>query len=116
MSRILPDTPHFETPVYGTVFADRATVVRRLREGDRVVLVPDPPGVDQPSVWVHAVGGDVIGHLAPDINRWMAPAMLRGRRYSAQVLLVADRETASWKRLILSVELVDQEPRAGGAA
>ena len=27
MSSILPDTPQFETPVYGTVFAERAAVV-----------------------------------------------------------------------------------------
>jgi hypothetical protein len=52
MSSILPDTPSFETPVYGTVFGERARVVHRLREGDQLILVPDPPGVEQPSVWV----------------------------------------------------------------
>ena len=85
MSSILPDAPNFETPVYGTVFGERARVVHRLREGDQLILVPDPPGVEQPSVWVHALGGDVVGHLSPDVNRWLAPRMMEGARYGARV-------------------------------
>ena len=106
MSSILPDTPHFETPVYGTVFAERAAVVRRLKEGDRLILVPDPPGVEQPSVWVHAPGGDVVGHLSPDVNAWMAPRMLGGVRYGARVRTVGEPDTASWKRLVIAVRRV----------
>ncbi|MFI5256556.1 MAG: hypothetical protein ACHQRK_04780 [Gemmatimonadales bacterium] len=105
MSSILPDTPRFETPVYGTVFAERASVVRRLREGDPLILVPDPPGVDEPSVWVHAPGGDVVGHLSPDVNAWMAPRMLDGARYAAQVSRV-EPGTVSWKRLVIAVRRV----------
>jgi hypothetical protein len=107
MSSILPDTPHFETPVYGTVFAGRAAVVRRLKEGDQLILVPDPPGVEEPSVWVHAPGGDVVGHLSPDVNRWMAPRMIGGARYGARVRRVGEPETASWKRLVIAVEIAD---------
>jgi hypothetical protein len=103
MPSVLPDTPHFDVPVYGTVFAERSVVVRRLREGDPLILVPDPPGVEQPSVWVHATGGDVVGHLSPDLNRWMVPRMLDGAHYTATVLTVSDSETVSWKRLIISV-------------
>ena len=103
MSRILPDTPYFETPVYGTVFAERAAVLRRLKAGDQLILVPDPPGVEQPSVWVHAPGGDVVGHLSPDVNAWMAPRMLGGARYGALVRRVGEAGTASWKRLIIAV-------------
>ncbi|HEY2064443.1 MAG TPA: hypothetical protein VGG84_00675 [Gemmatimonadaceae bacterium] len=103
MSSILPDTPHFETPVYGTVFAERAAVVRRLREGDHLILVPDAPGVQDPSVWVHAPGGDVVGHLSPDVNAWMAPRMLGGARYGACVRSVGEPETVSWKRLVIAV-------------
>lgn len=103
MSSILPDTPHFETPVYGTVFAERAAVLKRLKEGDQLILVPDPPGVDDPSVWVHAPGGDVVGHLSPDVNAWMAPRMLGGARYIARVRSVGEPEMASWKRLVISV-------------
>ena len=44
VSSILPDASSFETPVYGTVFGERARVVLRLREGDQLILVPDPPG------------------------------------------------------------------------
>lgn len=103
MSSILPDTSHFETPVYGTVFAERAAVVRRLREGDHLILVPDPPGVEDPSVWVHAPGGDVVGHLSPDVNAWMAPRMLGGARYVACVRSVGEPEMVSWKRLVIAV-------------
>ena len=103
MSSILPDASEFETAVYGTIFGSRAAVVERLRAGDHLILVPDPPGVDVPSVWVHAPGGDVVGHLAPDINRWMVPRMLDGARYGARVLSVGGPGTASWKRLVISL-------------
>jgi hypothetical protein len=65
MSSILTGTREFETAVYGTVFGRRTDVLHRLRVGDRLILVPDPPGTDEPNVWVHAPGGDVIGHLSP---------------------------------------------------
>lgn len=103
MPSVLPDTPQFETPVYGTVFAQRAAVVRRLRRGDQLILLPDPPGVDDPSVWVHAPGGDVVGHLSPDINTWLAPRMLGGARYCASVRSIGDPEMESWKRLVIEV-------------
>lgn len=106
MSSILPDTPSFETPVYGTVFGERARVVHRLREGDQLILVPDPPGVEQPSVWVHAPGGDVVGHLSPDVNRWLAPRMMDGVRYGARVQSIGDAGTESWKRLVIAVRKV----------
>jgi hypothetical protein len=103
MSSILPGARQFDAPVYGTIFAGRAAVVRRLAPGDLLILVPDPPGVDLPSVWVHAPGGDVVGHLAPDINRWMVGEMLRGARYSATVQAVGEDETESWRKLVISV-------------
>jgi hypothetical protein len=103
MSFILPDAEQFEAPVYGTIFAGRAAVLERLHVGDRLILVPDPAGVDVPSVWVHAAGGDVVGHLAPDINRWMVHRMLDGTRYGARVLSLGAPGTESWKRLIVSI-------------
>src|SRR4051812_35080296 len=99
MASILPGARQFETAVYGTIFAARATAVQRLAVGDQLILVPDPPGVEHPSVWVHAPGGDVVGHLAPDINRWMVPGMLAGTRYSAVVQGIGEPGVESWKRL-----------------
>ena len=64
MSSILPGTREFLTPVYGTVFGQRAAVVQRLKQGDHLILVPDPPGIDEPNVWVHARGGDVVDQFA----------------------------------------------------
>ena len=105
MPSILPDSNCFETPVYGTIFAARSAALARLSVGDALLLVPDPDGVDNPSVWVHAAGGDVVGHLAPDINRWMVRRMLGGSRYCASVLSIGDPGTESWRRLIISVRV-----------
>lgn len=106
MSSILPGTHQFRTPVYGTVFGERAAVVQRLREGDRLILVPDPPGIDEPNVWVHAPGGDVVGHLSPDVNSWLVPHMLAGERYGAVVARVGGDDEASWKRVVITVRRV----------
>ena len=106
MGLILPDSPRFDSVVYGTVFGNRRAAVERLQVGTRVLLVPDPPGVELPSVWVHAPGGDVVGHLAPHVTRWLVPSMLAGARYRAAVQSVATEDTESWKRLVISVERI----------
>jgi hypothetical protein len=103
MSSILPGAREFLTAVYGTVFGQRTAVVHRLKEGDKLILVPDPPGIDQPNVWVHARGGDVVGHLSPDVNSWLVPSMFAGERYTAEVSRVAGDDVASWKRLVITV-------------
>ena len=103
MASILPEALQFEAQVYGTVFAERAVVLARLSVGDRLILVPDPAGIDVPSVWVHAPGGDVVGHLAPDINRWLVPQMLAGARNGATVSSLGASDTASWRRLVVTV-------------
>ena len=93
----------FHSPVHGTVFGQRATVVQRLRAGDRLILVPDPPGTDVPAVWVHATGGDVVGHLPLQVAVWLAPWMLGGGRVSAEVDKVHGDDVASWERVVLTV-------------
>ena len=103
MSAILPDAQQFDVPVYGTIFGDRRIAVQRLQPGDRLILVPDPAGVEQPSVWVHATGGDVVGHLSPDVNRWLVPRMLAGGRYSAVTKSIGAETTESWRRLIITI-------------
>ena len=110
MSSILPGAREFRTPVYGTVFGRRPAVVRRLREGDRLILVPDPPGTEPPNVWVHAQGGDVVGHLSPDVNSWLVPWMLAGECYGAEVTRKAGDDVASWKRLVITVRFVARAP------
>ena len=116
MAAMLPESRGFETPVYGTVFAERSAALGHLREGDALILVPDPEGVVQPSVWVHAPGGDVLGHLAPHLNQWMVPRMLIGTRYSARVLSLGGPGTESWRRLMIVVtkhELAGQQREVG---
>ena len=112
MSSILPGTHEFQTAVYGTVFGRRTDVLRRLHEGDALILVPDPPGTDDPSVWVHAPGGDVVGHLSPDVSSWLVPWMLRGGRCGAVVTQVRGDDVASYKRLAITVRCRAEPPRA----
>ena len=100
-----PYTSPFQTAVHGTVFAARATVVQRLQVGDRLILVPDPPGTGVPAVWVHAEGGDVIGHLPLQIAAWLAPWMLEGGRCQAFVEKVGGDDVESWKRLLIEIRL-----------
>jgi hypothetical protein len=108
MSAIPPGSREFRTPVYGTVFANRSAVVRRLNAGDRLILVPDPPGTDNPHVWVHAPGGDVVGHLSPDVSSWLVRWMLGGARYGAEVTHLGGGDEASWKRLVITVRCAQQ--------
>lgn len=98
-----PYIDHFKTAVLGTVFAARTEVVHRLKAGDGLILVPDPPGTDIPAVWVHARGGDVIGHLPLQIAAWLAPWMLSGGRCGARVEKVGTDDVESWRRLVIAV-------------
>ena len=110
MSSILPDALRFETSVYGTIFAERATAVARLRAGDALILVPDPPGAQIPAVWVHAEGGDVIGHLSLQIAVWLAPWMLAGGCCGATVQKVGGESVESWRRLLIEVSCRQEGP------
>lgn len=102
MSSVLPGADVFKTPVYGTVFARRTEALHRLHSGDRLILVPDPPGTVPPMVWVHAPGGDVVGHLSPDVSSWLAPWMFAGRCYAAEVAILRGDDVASWRRLVIT--------------
>ena len=93
----------FRTTVHGTVFGRRAEHLDVLEAGDNLLLIPDPPGEEEPAVWVHLPAGDPVGHLPPEINAWLAPWMLRGGAASATALKVGGSEVPSWKRLLIEV-------------
>ena len=111
----VPYPDPFHTAVYGTVFARRTEVVHRLHEGDPLILVPDPPGTDVPAVWVHARGGDVIGHLPLQIAVWLAPWMLNGGRCGARVTRVHGDEVESWRRLVIEITCRDPDDAEDGS-
>ena len=97
--------PCFRATVHGTVFGERAAHLSRLRAGDEVMLIPGPPIDDDPGIWVHMPGGDVIGHLPPEIEFWLAPWMLRGGCARARAVRVSGADTPSWRRVLLEVQL-----------
>lgn len=95
--------PHFRSTVHGTVFAGRDRYVDTLTDGDELRLVADPPVQDDPEVWVHLASGEPIGHLPPDIGRWLWPWLARGGVAQARLLRVRGTDVPSWRRLLLEV-------------
>jgi|SRR5690606_888767 len=93
----------FRATVHGTVFANRDQHLQHLRAGDELLLIPDPPLDDEPGIWVHLTSGDPVGHLPPEIERWLAPWMIRGGRARARALRVSGPDTPSWRRLLIEV-------------
>lgn len=93
----------FRSTVHGTCFAGRDRYLDSLSDGDEVRLVPDPPGQDAPEVWVHLASGDPVGHLPPEISRWLWPWMKRGGSVRARARRVHGAEVPSWRRLVLEV-------------
>jgi hypothetical protein len=71
--------------------------------GDELLILPGPPIDDDPGVWVHLPEGDLIGHLPPEIEAWLAPWMLRGGRVTAHAVKVEGRDVPSWRRLLIEV-------------
>jgi hypothetical protein len=108
MRELMPPLPQgaprrFRSTVHGTVFAGRDRHLERMRAGDRVVLIPDPPGQDAPEVWVHLESGDPVGHLPPEISSWLAPWMRSGGSAQAHAVKVEGSDAPSWRRLVLEV-------------
>jgi hypothetical protein len=97
--------PCFRTTVHGTVFCDRARALEQIRAGDELLLIPGPPLDDDPGVWVHLPGGELIGHLPPEIEQWLTPWILKGGRATARALRVRGSETPSFRRLLVEVRL-----------
>jgi hypothetical protein len=103
-SPALQDHPApFRTTVHGLVFGQRAERLAALAPGDELILIPDPPGDEEPAVWVHLRGGDPVGHLPPEIAAWLAPWMLQGGAATATAVRIGGLETPSWKRLVIEV-------------
>ena len=95
--------PTFRTSVHGTIFGERAAHVAEVAQGEELILIPDPPMEEDPAVWVHARGGQPLGHLPPEINAWLAPWLLRGGAATAKAVRVHGADVPSWKRLIVEV-------------
>ncbi len=103
--------PTFRTTVHGTVFGKRAAHLDDLFPGDPLILIPDPPGGDDPAVWVHRREGDPLGHLPPEINAWLVPWMMHGGGASATILRVGGSDVPSWKRLLIEVSCQERSER-----
>lgn len=97
----------FRTTVHGIVFGHRASCLETLTAGDPLLLIPDPPEASEPAVWVHLPGGDPLGHVPPEISRWLAPLMLAGGSASAIALKIGGDDVPSWKRLLIEIRCRD---------
>lgn len=93
----------FRATVHGLPFAGRTRHLNRIRTGDPLLLVPDPPGSPIERVWVHLTAGDVVGHLPNEIGSWLGPWMRKGGRARIRTLRVGDENVPSWKRLLVEV-------------
>jgi hypothetical protein len=93
----------FRSTVHGTVFAGRERHLESVGEGDALRLVADPPGQDDPEVWVHLASGEPIGHLPPEICRWLWPWIHDGGIAEARALRVGGADVPSWRRVVLEV-------------
>lgn len=97
---------NFRATVHGTVFGSRAEVVDLLAEGEELLILPGPPTDEEPGVWVHRCGGDVVGHLPPEIEFWLAPWLLRGGCARARAIRVRGQDVPSWRRVVIEVDCV----------
>jgi hypothetical protein len=93
----------FRSTVHGTVFAGRDRLLESMHAGDRVLLIPDPPGQDAPEVWVHLESGDPVGHLPPEISTWLVPWIRSGGSAVATAVRVHGSDVPSWRRLLVEV-------------
>jgi hypothetical protein len=93
----------FRATVHGTVFGERSQLLDNLHDGDELLLIPDPPIDDDPGVWIHLPSGESVGHLPPEIEKWLAPWMLKGGRATARAIRVRGPEVPSWRRLLIEV-------------
>lgn len=99
--------PRFRATVHGLVFGDRASRLQSVSSGDRLLLIPDPPGGEVEQVWVHLESGDPLGRLPDEIGSWLAPWMRGGGRTRVRALRVGDEAVPSWKRLLVEVRCVE---------
>jgi hypothetical protein len=93
----------FRTTVHGTVFGERTEHLQRVSAGDDLLLLPGLPIEDEPGVWVHLPGGELLGHLPPEIEAWLSPWLLRGGRAEARAIRVSGTDVPSWRRLLIEV-------------
>ena len=99
-----PDGPPlFRVTVHGTVFGERGALIPLLEEGDALILLPDPPGTGVARVWVHRGEGDLLGHLPPEVEAWLAPWLRAGGRAVATVVKVQGAEVPSYRRVVVEV-------------
>ena len=105
--------PTFRATVHGTVFGDRAQHLDSVREGDALLLLPEPFEDVPAAVWVHLPNGEPLGHLPPEIGIWLAPWLRDGGAARVHALRVHGREVPSWRRMLVEVACL-QSPFPGG--
>lgn len=100
----------FRSTLHGTVFAGRERLLAGMRDGDPLLVIPDPPGSEEPEVWLHLASGEPIGHLPPEIALWLWPRLQRGETATATAQRVHGEDVPSWRRVVVEVTLGSGRP------
>ena len=93
----------FRATVHGIAFAGRDRHLATIREGDALLVIPDPPGAKEPGVWIHLDTGEPVGHLPPEIAAWLWPWLAAGGSAVARAAAVHGGDVPTWRRLVVEV-------------
>ena len=76
------------TKVVGSTFGDGQEIIRTLKEGERLLLIPEPENpVDSNAILVKTLDGRKIGHIQKELAKEWSPLMLvKNVRYKATIL------------------------------
>jgi hypothetical protein len=109
MAKPIPVLPEgcpvqFRTTVHGMIFAGRDKHLQSLVTGESLYLIPDLPDQEEPGVWVHREGGDLLGHLPPEVGFWLGPWLLNGGGVNARAIKIYGSDVPSWRRFLLEID------------
>ena len=89
--------------MHGIAFAGRDRHLETIRPGGSLLVSPDPPGGEDPGVWIHLDTGEPVGHLPPEIATWLWPWLAQGGSATARASAVHGTEVPTWRRLVVEV-------------
>jgi hypothetical protein len=105
------DTPtrppsEFICTVHGVCFENRYRKLSRLAKGDPLYLQREHGSrIDENAIRVMDPRVEHLGYVPPEISRWLAPLIDRGRPTLARVHRVSSENIPYYERLVIAVEV-----------